>query len=197
MVRWKWLNGLVSMGFTALSGWVPDTVWRGLPELQCMEGTTRHIHATFGIHYVVALSKVGNMHSFRYFGINLLNGDNVTCYPYRGGLIMIWKADKSTFLECYSHSFSFQVNRQFWFTVCCLLQLGMFTRFESSKRYLVHPSASMGFTSTSLGATAFDYHSYCFQFNMNSFLRCETHQRSHKFNYNISHDCVTGLHRSF
>ena len=65
------------------------------------------------IQYVETLFQVGNTHSFRYFGINLLNDDDETCYPYRGGIIMIWKANKSSFLEYSSHSLSFHVNRQF------------------------------------------------------------------------------------
>ena len=35
------------MGFTALSDWFPETVRRGLPELQCTEATTRYAYMQF------------------------------------------------------------------------------------------------------------------------------------------------------
>ena len=114
--------------------------------------------ATFVVQYAWTLSEVGNTHSFRYFGTNLLNQDNVTCNPYRGGLIMNWKANISSFLKYSSHS-------QFWFTVCFIC---MFTRFESSKLYLPHQSVSIGFYLDNVGddslQTYSDYHSNCFQF---------------------------------
>ena len=99
---WKWRRKgsgstkvTVRMGLHVFLG----TVWMG--PWYCAEGSSwapvhvgnhsARIHATFVIQYVGTLFKVGNTHSFRYFGISLLNEDSVTCYPDRG---RIWWSGK-------------------------------------------------------------------------------------------------------
>ena len=88
--------------------------WSSWTSVHISNQSARTHVATFVVQYAWMLSEVGNTHSLRYFGTNLLNQDNVTCNPYRGGLIMNWKANISSFLKYCSHS-------QFWFTVCFII----------------------------------------------------------------------------
>ena len=108
-------HGVIPMNLHHLLSVKMAKKWKCFDESDCTDESSwasvhvgnqsAHTHATFVIQKAWTLSKVGNTHSFRYFGSKPLNDDNVICNPFRGELMMIWKADKSWFLEYSSHFF--------------------------------------------------------------------------------------------